>query len=224
MTRRFGMVREGATSPLELIRGELARAGWRQGTSLTVLTDGEPALPNLIRLAAGPSFTHILDWWDISMRVRHVETAVKGLLRCDDFLGPEPLFQRPVERLRWWIWHGRSRLAATQLQWLIADCARIQAENAELQAAANRAKARCEALHSYLVNNMNSLVDYGWRYRNGLPISTSRAEGSVDDIANARMGKKRRMRWSPHGAHRMAITRAAVLDGRLTISYRNLAA
>ena len=33
--------------------------------------------------------------------------------------------------------------------------------------------------------------------------------------ANARMGKKQRMRWSPTGAHRVALVRAAVLDGRL---------
>ena len=30
----------------------------------------------------------------------------------------------------------------------------------------------------------------------------------------ARMAKKQRMRWSPQGAHRIAIVRAAVLDGR----------
>jgi len=48
-----------------------------------------------------------------------------------------------------------------------------------------------------------------------MPISTSRAEGCVDEIANARMAKKHRMRWSPHGAHRIAVVRAAVLDGRL---------
>jgi hypothetical protein len=29
------------------------------------------------------------------------------------------------------------------------------------------------------------------------------------------MGKKQRMRWSPRGAHRVAVVRAAVLDGRL---------
>jgi hypothetical protein len=61
-------------------------------------------------------------------------------------------------------------------------------------------------------------------YRNGFPVSSSRAEGCVDDIGNARMGKRRRMRWSPRGAHNVAVTRAAVLDGRLTVSYRTLAA
>jgi hypothetical protein len=48
-----------------------------------------------------------------------------------------------------------------------------------------------------------------------MPISTLRAEGCVDEIANARMAKKQRMRWSPQGAHRVAVVRAAVLDGRL---------
>ena len=49
----------------------------------------------------------------------------------------------------------------------------------------------------------------------GLPISTSRAEGCVDEIADAQMAKKQRMRWSPQGAHRVAVVHAAVLDGRL---------
>jgi hypothetical protein len=63
-------------------------------------------------------------------------------------------------------------------------------------------------------NNVDALINYGVRYRSRLPISTSRAEGCVDEIANARMAKKRRMRWSPQGAHRVATVRAAVLDGR----------
>ena len=49
----------------------------------------------------------------------------------------------------------------------------------------------------------------------GRPISTSCAEGSVAEIANAWMAKRRRMCWSPRGAHCVASVRAAVLDGRL---------
>ncbi|MEP2656380.1 MAG: ISKra4 family transposase, partial [Sedimentitalea sp.] len=55
-------------------------------------------------------------------------------------------------------------------------------------------------------------------------ISTSRAEGCVDDIGNVRMGKRRHMRWSPEGAHNVAVARAAALDGRLTDSYTAFAA
>lgn len=71
-------------------------------------------------------------------------------------------------------------------------------------------------LQTYLEYNRATLVDYGRRRRNGKAVSTSRAEGWVNDIANDRMGKKRRMRWSPQGAHRVATVRAAILDGRLS--------
>jgi hypothetical protein len=40
-------------------------------------------------------------------------------------------------------------------------------------------------------------------------------EGCVDEIANARMAKRRRLRWSPRGAHHIAVVRSAMLDGRL---------
>lgn len=77
------------------------------------------------------------------------------------------------------------------------------------------AVARAMELRTYLEYNRAALVDYGSRRRSGKAISTSRAEGLVNDVANVRMGKKRRMRWSPQGAHRVATVRAAVLDGRL---------
>lgn len=56
------------------MREELSAFGWEPGRLLTVISDGEPALPNLIRNATngdGP-VKHILDWWHISMRVQHV--------------------------------------------------------------------------------------------------------------------------------------------------------
>jgi hypothetical protein len=73
----------------------------------------------------------------------------------------------------------------------------------------------CEDLRRYLANNIGSLIDYGERHRSKMPSSTSRAEGCVDEIANARVAKKQRVRWSPQGAHRVGVVHAAVLDGRL---------
>lgn len=74
---------------------------------------------------------------------------------------------------------------------------------------------RCQDLGTYLTNNDSALIDYGSRYRARRAISTSRAEGLVDELANARMGKSWGMRWSPRSAHCVATVRAAVLDGRL---------
>ncbi|WP_054007435.1 ISKra4 family transposase [Cypionkella psychrotolerans] len=224
--RRFGMVVNATASPRRRMREELSAFEWKPGRLLTVISDGEAALPNLIRNATngdGP-VKHILDWWHFSMRVQHVEAAVQGLVQTQRFAGNPVLFQRPAKSLRWWLWHGRARVAETYLKGLMHDCASFAEEPQAVRAAAARVQARCETLYTYLANNMESLVDYGRRYRSGLPISSSRAESSVDDIANARMGKRRRMRWSLKGAHRVAVTRAAVLDGRLTVTNSKRAA
>ena len=81
-------------------------------------------------------------------------------------------------------------------------------------AKAGRLAAHCTELHAYIGKNEGALIDYGQRYRAGQPISTSRAEGAVNHLVNARMNKRRQMRWSPRGAHRVLQVRAAVLDGR----------
>jgi hypothetical protein len=224
MCRRFGLVQQAARSPSGQLRQNLQETGWDGKSPVTVISDGEPALPNLVRYAVGGPVRHILDWWHISMRVKHVENAVKGLLQTKDFAGIPVLFERPAERLRWYLWHGKVRVATTDLRWLMTDCERLCKDDPEVRDAATRVQSRCRELYTYLANNMDSLTDYGWRYRDGLPISSSRAEGCVDDIGNTRMGKRRRMRWSPKGAHSVAVVRAAVLDGRLTSAYRRTAA
>jgi len=83
-----------------------------------------------------------------------------------------------------------------------------------VEARARRLAARCTELRSYIENNEGALIDYGQRQRTGKPISTSRAEGTVNQLVNARMNKRRQMRWSPRGAYRVLQVRAAVLDGR----------
>lgn len=221
--RRFGFAQQAVRSPAKELRQHLCALGWNDHRPVTVISDREPALPNLVRSAVRGPVRHILDWWHISMRVQHVANAVKGLLQAENFPGMPELFKRPSETLRWCLWHGKIMTAGTRLQCLMIDCSRLSKEDAGVREAAARVWVRCRELYTYLANNWDALTNYGWRHRNGFPISSSRAEGCVDDIGNARMGKRRRMRWSPKGAHRVAVTRAAVLDGRLTVSHRKLA-
>ncbi|MGI3171607.1 ISKra4 family transposase [Pseudooceanicola sp. C21-150M6] len=204
MCRRFGLSPQAATSPAAQVRRDLYALGWDDRRPVTVISDGETALPNLLRGATNGKVKHILDWWHISMRVQHVENAIKGLVQRKDFPGTTAIFMTPAETLRWNLWHGNIQVAGTHLQWLIVDCARVAKYNLAVRDQAQRALARCHDLYSYLTNNMGSLVNYGKRYRSGLPISTSGAEGCVDDIGNARMGQRRRMRWSPRGAHNVS--------------------
>ena len=94
------------------------------------------------------------------MRVRHVEVTVQGLVQTDGFPGQRVLFNRPVTSLRWWLWHGRARVAETYLKGLKLDCERLSREPWAVRAAAARVQTRCQTLYTYLANNMESLVDY----------------------------------------------------------------
>jgi len=78
-TRRFALVRSVAEQPHALLRAALQGQGWREGDPVTAISDGDPALPALVRSATGCSVEHILDWFHLSMRVQHVEQIMRGL-------------------------------------------------------------------------------------------------------------------------------------------------
>ncbi len=221
--RRFGLGLGGVERPADVLRSNLTAAGWEKGTPITVLSDGDAALPRLVRDATGTEITHILDWWHISARIRHVETTFKTLLAAHD--GDDaPEVARLAQRLRWRIWNGQVDHALEALHSLFHFAFQIKQSNEGwLAEAALSAASRAEELKTYLEYNISAVVNYGERRRSGNAVSTSRAEGLVNEIANVRMGKKQRMRWSPEGAHRVATVRAAVLDARLSAG-RELAA
>ena len=216
--RRFALAPKGAGSALATMRQALREQGWRPGRLVTVLSDGEAALPGLVRAAICEPITCILDWWHISMRVQHIQQAMRGIHALDPpHRAGLDIINRWIGRIRNLIWNNRSDEALDDLFYIKQAAPGVAYMNGEIfRSAVARLLWNCDDLRRYLENAGSSLIDYGERYRSKLPISTSRAEGCVDEIANARMAKKQRMRWSPHGAHRVAVVRAAVLDGRLT--------
>jgi hypothetical protein len=168
----------------------------------------------------------ILDWFHLSMRVQHVEQVMGGL--CG--LEPPPLapldhMRIDVERLRHLLWNGHHEKACEALG-RITSWAKgaIELNDPTVDAKVRLLVARCAELRSYIESNEGALIDYGQRYRAGKPISTSRAEGTVNQLVSARMNKRRQMRWSPRGAHRVLQVRAAVLDGRFGHQALQLAA
>jgi hypothetical protein len=105
--RRFALAAKGAVSPLGAIRQALKDQGRQPGRSVTVLSDGEAALPGLIRAAVGEPVTCILDCWHVSMRIQHIENALRGVygLRPPHHGGLDLVAMR-IERLRHLIWNG----------------------------------------------------------------------------------------------------------------------
>ena len=214
--RRFALVRSVTEQPHVLLRAALLEQGWREGDAVTVISDGDPALPALARAATQAPVEPILDWFHLSMRVRHVEQALLGLQALEPAdRGPLDRAQGDVERLRSLLWNGRHEDACEALD-RIASWAEhaIIVSGSAVEAKARKLVTLSAALRTYIGNNEGALIDYGERYEAGKPISTSRAEGTVNHLVSTRMNKRQQMRWTPRGAHRVLQVRAAVLDGR----------
>jgi len=162
------------------------------------------------------AFRPILDWFHLSMRVQHVEQVMRGLCALEPPpLAPLDPARIDVERLRHLLWSGDHEKACEALGRITGwakDAAML--DDPAVEARAKRLVARCTELRTYIESNEGALIDYGERSRAGKPISTSRAEGTVNQLVSARMNQRRQMRWSPRGAHRVLQVRAAVLDGR----------
>ncbi len=214
--RRFALVRSVAEQPGVLLRAALLNQGWRDGDAVTAISDGDPALPALVRSATGGTMELILDWFHLSMRVHHVEQVMEGLCALKPPLLVLPDQTRiDVERLRHLLWNGYHEKACEALVRITgwAKDASVLDDPA-MRTGARRLVTRCTELQAYIETNEGAPVDYGQRQRAGKPISTSRAEGTVNQLVSARMNKRQQIRWSPRGTHRVLQVRAAVLDGR----------
>ena len=53
----------------------LRAQGWLPGRNVTVFSDGEVGLQSIVLSATRQPLTHILDWYHLSMRLRHIEQA-----------------------------------------------------------------------------------------------------------------------------------------------------
>jgi hypothetical protein len=215
--RHFAVAPNVATPRSRTIGNALRSRGWLPGREVTVLSDGDPALVESVRSAAGDQVKHVLDWFHISMRVRHVEQALAGLLNSDlEQKGPFEYVDLDVSRLRHLIWNGygdEARRALRNITDMAANAIWLNAQRGKVRI--ERFIQLASELRTYLTLNAAALVDYGRRHRAGLRIATSGAESVVNSLVNARMNKLRQMRWSPQGAHRVLQVRAAVIDKRL---------
>jgi hypothetical protein len=214
-SRRFALVRSVTDQPQALLRAALLDQDWQEGSPVIAISDGDPALPALVRSAAKAPVEPILDWFHLSMRVRHVEQTFVGFAALE-LAERVPLehAQADVERLRHLLWNGKPGQACQALNRVVSCLENAALLNGAAAAKAGRLVTHCTELCGYIENNEDALIDYGQRYRTGKPISSSRAESTVNHLVNARMNKRRQMRWSPRGAHRVLQVRASVLDGR----------
>jgi hypothetical protein len=147
-TRRFALVRSVAEQPHALMRAALQDQDWREGDAVTAISNGDPALPALVRSATGGPVQPILDWFHLSMRVQHVAQVMQGLCAVEPSPSvPLDRAQIDVERLRHLLWSGHHEKACEALgritSW--AKTATVLDDPA-VAAKARRLVARCTEL------------------------------------------------------------------------------
>jgi hypothetical protein len=157
--RRFALAPMGAEQPAQAVRAALIEQGWRLGRPVTVISDGEPAPPNLVCAAKEGPVRHILDWWHISKRARHIEQALAGIYAL------RPTYQAgldyvstDVERLGQLIWNGYAAEAGKALGALTHLASEAIYLNGEhIGPAVRRLLLHCQELRAYLANNESAL-------------------------------------------------------------------
>ena len=157
------------------------------------------------RLARGK----ILDWFHIAMKVQAAHRSVLGSRQVEYRERSE--IEQEIDGAKWLIWHGKGRRAVARIKaldaWLLP---REGYEDSTLYWNLRR-------LYFYVENNAGTLVNYGARYRKGLPISSSIAESAVNQVVSHRMAKQQQMRWTDEGAHCLAQVRVADLNGEFSV-------
>lgn len=117
-----------------------------------MLSDGDPSLVGAVRTAVRGPVTHILDWFHISMRVRHIEQALTGLLGSDlEHKSPLDYAAFNVDRLRHLIWNGYADEARRTLRGIMQLAANAVALNGQQgRARTERFAQRVRELETYL--------------------------------------------------------------------------
>jgi hypothetical protein len=118
--------------------------------------------------------------------------------------------ENEIASAKWLTWHGKGRKAIARLNRLHS------ALEAWPEHWSSRLAWNVRIVRRYLEMNRHYLVNYGVRYRKGLPISSGIAESAVNQVASHRMAKKQQMRWSDDGAHCMVLIRVADINGELS--------
>lgn len=189
-----------------------ARTG-HPAPKLVIVTDGAN---NTLSIRQGLPFpsTPVLDWFHISMKIRHLEQSVQGLrANTETERATRNLLAADLDRIRWCLWHNNASKLDKTLRKILVLCRIVVAETPGFEKTLKSIDYGIRDVLTYVLRNADKPVAYGLRYRKGQSISSAMAESAVNQVINARMCKRQQMRWTPRGAHLLAQVRCAILNG-----------
>jgi hypothetical protein len=145
-------------------RTALETNGWTPESHVTVLADGADGLNNLVCAATEKATRKILDWFHISMRLRHIEQMSRGMVVVADRSQAVLLKELLVTKLpnvRYQMWNGQWRAALDRMGALYRASAHLQ--NCSPYSDAERVRRFREHLvnlRDYLCRNWSGLTNY----------------------------------------------------------------
>ena len=192
----------------------------RNAPQLRIITDGAN---NVQSIAQGLPFPAkpVLDWFHISMRIRHLEQIVQGLRPTSETeFAARNVLKTEVGKLRWCLWHSNVDKAEQKLNQILLTCRILVPQSPDFGARLEQLDYRAREFFGYAMSNKSMLIPYGRNHRRGEYISSAMAESAVNQVINARMCKRQQMRWTPRGAHLLAQVRCAELNGDAAVRLR----
>jgi hypothetical protein len=175
---------------------------------VTFLTDGGEEVRALTEQIT-PASEHVLDWFHITMRLTVLGQFARGIAHDDERQSAALL--KSLESIKWLLWHGNFVRVVDAVRRFAEDLDDLQLDYPQLRKFARAAHEFCV----YIESNLDSLINYGERYRAGEPISSCFAESTVNTVISKRFAKRQQMQWTPRGAHLLLQTRTRALDGTL---------
>jgi hypothetical protein len=207
-SRLYAYVHKEVQSAAARLDQFLTSSGVSPEERVTVISDDAGEFGKAVegsRLVRG----RILDWFHIAMKFKAAENSIFGSATIAPL--ERDVILTELNHAKWLTWHGKGRKSVARVKALDTSLlARNGYEGSALWWNLRR-------LSGYIDNNAGSLVNYGARYRKGLPISSSIAESAVNQLVSHRMAKHQQMRWTDAGAHRLAQVRVADLNGELSV-------
>jgi hypothetical protein len=180
--------------------------------NMEVFTDGATQLRQW-QITTLPNARHILDWYHLKPRVAKLCNVIHSKAACSELKRVDhDRLSVAASGLKWRLWHGRSHEAFDRLRTIL----RMTKRPSLLEKTTIRFIRRLTSdLIAYLANNIDSLPNYGQRYRAGQRISSAFVESAVNQLIDKRMSKSQQMRWDLQSAHNLLQVRVRVVDGQL---------
>lgn len=212
-SKRFSYVTNYEEKPKRKLYEMLNKQGLQPNQDITFLTDGGDTVRDL-PLFLSPRSEHILDWFHITMRITVIKQVSKNVMG-KDLLD----FEKNLERIKWFLWHGNTFQALENLEALDLDF-----DFAMFEENKNHKKHKLWKIvtefYEYIKLNVPFITNYGERYRHGEAVSSAVAESAVNEIISRRLAKKQQMRWTQKGAHLLLQVRTKTLNNELRDSFK----